>query len=80
VACGGFVALLPAVMTDRFGQRSAGSVIGVLYTGRGIALLIAAPLLALLAEQAGGYAQPLLLMGVLGAIGTAFLAAASRPA
>jgi MFS family permease len=38
-AYGGFVALLPAYTTDRFGRRSAAGIIGVLYTGRGVALL-----------------------------------------
>ncbi len=53
------MALLPAVTADRFGHRDAGAVIGVLYTGRGIALLAAAPALALLSEWSGGYALPL---------------------
>ncbi len=77
-AYGGFVALLPAFATDRFGRRSAAGVIGVLYTGRGIALLLAAPLLALLAERSGGYAAPLGAAAVLGAAGVVLVALA-RP-
>jgi MFS family permease len=38
---GGCVALLPAFMADKFGARSVGSVLGLLYTSRGVALLAA---------------------------------------
>jgi MFS family permease len=75
-AYGGFVALLPAFTTDRFGRRSAAGVIGVLYTGRGVALLLAAPLLALLVERSGGYAAPLGAAAVLGAVGVVLVALA----
>jgi MFS family permease len=73
-AYGGFVALLPAVTTDRFGRCSAGGVIGVLYTGRGLALLLAAPLLAVLVAGSGGYGLPLGLMTLAGAAGVVLLA------
>ncbi len=73
---GGFVALLPAVSADCFGQRNAAGIIGVLYTGRGIALLLAAPLLAVLVESAGSYRLPLLLAALLGAAGAAMIALA----
>ena len=79
-AYGGFVALLPAVTTDRFGRRSAGGVIGVLYTGRGVALLLAAPLLAVLVDEGGGYGMPLGLMALVGAAGVALLAMRGREA
>lgn len=79
-ANGGFVALLPAVTTDRFGRRRAGGVIGVLFTGRGVALLLAAPALSSLVEQDGNYALPLGLMALVGAGGLALLAVASRHA
>ncbi|HYF08503.1 MAG TPA: MFS transporter, partial [Acetobacteraceae bacterium] len=71
---GGFVALLPAFAADRFGRRDAAGVIGVLYTGRGNALLVAAPLLALLGEGLAGYAVPLLIAALLGATGVAMVA------
>ncbi|MBD0272865.1 MAG: hypothetical protein ICV73_13165, partial [Acetobacteraceae bacterium] len=77
-AYGGFVALLPAFTADRFGRRSAAGVIGVLYTGRGVALLLAAPLLALLVERTGGYAVPLGAAAMLGAVGSVLVALA-RP-
>lgn len=73
---GGFVALLPAYAVDCFGRRSAAGVIGVLYTGRGVALLGAAPAIALLADVTGGYGWPLALSAALGALGTLLIAAA----
>ena len=77
-AYGGFVALLPAVTTDRFGRRSAGGIIGVLYTGRGFALLLAAPLLAVLVDGSGGYRLPLGLMALIGLAGVALLGIRAR--
>ena len=77
-AYGGFVALLPAFTTDRFGRRGAAGVIGVLYTGRGVALLLAAPLHALLVEHSGGYGVPLGAAAMLGAAGLVLVALA-RP-
>ncbi|MBL6081975.1 MFS transporter [Belnapia sp. T18] len=77
-AYGGFVALLPAVTADRFGRRGVGGVIGVLFTGRGIALLVAAPALALLTGWTGGYALPLGMMALVGGVGVALLAIVPR--
>ena len=57
---------------------STGAVIGVLYTGRGIALLAAAPALAFLSNWSGGYALPLGAMALVGAGGVALLAAVPR--
>jgi MFS transporter, OFA family, oxalate/formate antiporter len=75
---GGFVALLPAVTTDRFGRRGAGGVIGVLYTARGIGLLLAAPLLPVLVEDGSGYSAPLCVAAAIGVSGTALLALVPR--
>ncbi|TPG55714.1 MFS transporter [Roseomonas nepalensis] len=70
---GGFVALLPAFVADRFGVRSLGERLGLLYTSRGIALLVAAPLaigIALLV----GHPPPVLASALLGAAGTLLMA------
>lgn len=67
---GGFVALLPAFTTDTFGRAQIGSALGVLYTGRGLALLIG-PSLELLwppAAQSGPW--PLIVAGFLGILGS----------
>jgi MFS family permease len=70
---GGFVALLPAFTADSFGGRSIGGVIGLLYTGRGVALLLAPPLVAA-AQAALSGPLPILLVALAGLAGTAMLA------
>lgn len=68
---GGFVALLPAFAADSFGGRALGSVIGLIYTGRGVALLLAPPVVAVALPAT----PPLLLVGLAGLAGVALLAA-----
>lgn len=75
---GGFVALLPAFVADRFGPLGLGGVIGALYTGRGMALLVAPPLLTLAIGMLHWHALPLLVVALLGLAGTWLLAAARR--
>jgi MFS family permease len=75
---GGFVALLPAFVADSFGARSVGGLLGVLYTGRGIALLAAPPALAAAMALAGGHVLPLLAAGLLGLAGALLLALVRR--
>lgn len=72
-AQGGFVALLPVFIADRFGTAQLGSAMGVLYTSRGIALLMAPPVL-MAAIGASGLAAPVLVFGGLGLLGTLVLA------
>ena len=72
---GGFVALLPAFMTDTFGGRSVGGLLGVLYTGRGIAVLAAPPLLAFGIAALAGHAAPLIVIAALGGAGSLLLMA-----
>ena len=76
----GFVALLPTFATDLFGRRAAAGTIGVLYMGRGVGVLAATPAFALGAAACGGYAAPLVAAAALGALGTAVLAMAGKPA
>ncbi|NMJ41850.1 OFA family MFS transporter [Roseomonas sp. JC162] len=75
---GGFVALLPAFGADSFGVRAAGRVLGLLYTSRGVALLLAPPALAAAAGVAG-HAAPVLAAAILGGLGTLLVARAGRP-
>lgn len=75
---GGFVALLPAFVADRFGSRSLGGLLGVLYTSRGIALLAAPPLLALSLALLAGHALPVVASALLGAAGTLLMACIGR--
>ncbi|SFK24748.1 MFS transporter [Falsiroseomonas stagni] len=71
---GGFVALLPAFAADSFGNRALGGVIGLIYTGRGIALLLAPPLVAAAQAMLAG-PLPILLVALPGLAGAALLAA-----
>jgi MFS family permease len=75
---GGFVALLPAFTADRFGACSVGSVLGLLYTSRGVALLAAPPLMALGIALVGGHALPTLASTLIGATGTMLIARVGR--
>ena len=75
---GGFVALLPAFVADSFGARSLGGVLGVLYTGRGIALLAAPPLLAFGIAALADHFLPVLVSALLGAAGTLLVARVGR--
>ena len=69
---GGFVALCPAVTVDLFGRRSAAGTSGLLLTGRGIALLVAAPAVAQ-ASLLFGEALPIAASGLCGLAGAALL-------
>jgi len=71
---GGVVALLPSFIADRFGPKALGRVLGLLYTSRGVALLLAPPALAAGIDLFAGHALPVLLAGLLGLAGTALLA------
>ncbi|WP_198373836.1 MFS transporter, partial [Roseomonas rosulenta] len=74
---GGFVALLPAFGADTFGARSVGGVLGLLYTSRGVALLLAPPLVAALLDAAG-HGVPLAAVAALGVAGSLILARMPR--
>ncbi len=78
VAYGGVIALLPAFAADAFGRRAAGTVIGIAYTGRGIALLGAPPGFALLAEAAAGHGAATAIGAGLGILGVALLLRVAR--
>ncbi len=89
---GAFIALLPSAVTDRFGGDRVGTIIGVLYTSRAIALFAGPPVVAEAIALAGSRVVPLLGVAVLGALGVALFGkalgtgrapareAASRPA
>lgn len=77
-AQGGFVALLPAFIADRFGTAQLGCVMGVLYTSRGFALLAAPPALMFAADLAG-FAIPVLFFGIVGLLGVVALLRIDRP-
>jgi MFS family permease len=68
---GGFVALSSSVVVDLFGRRAAAGAIGLLHTGRGIALLFGPPAVAFAAAALDGYAIPLVVTALLGLLGSA---------
>jgi MFS family permease len=74
VLYGGFVALLPAFTVDVFGRHAAGAVLGVLYTGRGLALLVGPPLIAFFHATSKGHSWPLAACACAGLAGTMLLA------
>lgn len=75
---GGFVALLPAFGADSFGTRAAGTVLGLLYTSRGIALFMAPTALAAAMGAFAGHSPAVAGVAVLGLAGTLLLARAPR--
>jgi MFS family permease len=75
---GGVVALLPPVIADRFGSGALGGVLGMLYTSRGVALLVAPPAFAFGIAALPGSALPLLAGAAAGAAGTLLLAGLRR--
>lgn len=52
---GGFVALMPSVVMDCFGGRSVSTILGMLYTGAGIAALFGPPLAGYAFDRTGSY-------------------------
>jgi MFS family permease len=58
---GTFVALIPALTTDYFGGRSAGAVIGLLYTSVGLGSLIGPTVAGLAYDLGNSYAPAILL-------------------
>lgn len=75
---GGFMALLPAFVSDQYGAGQAGTVIGTLYTGRAIAML-ATPLAAGWAMEAlGGHRVPVAAAGLLGLVGVLLIISIPR--
>jgi len=71
---GGFVALLPSAVTDRFGDRRAGTVIGVLYTSRALGLFLGPPIVAAGVFYSGSSVAPLMMVAAVSALGVALVA------
>jgi MFS family permease len=56
VGYGGFVALGPAVVAERFGTTRLGGLLGVLYTSAGLGSALGAPLAGTAVDASGSYA------------------------
>ena len=60
VGYGGFVALGPAVVAERFGTQSLGGLLGFLYTSAGIGSALGAPAAGLLIDATGSFEPAIL--------------------
>ena len=56
---GGWVAVLPAVVTDRFGSHNVGSLIGILYTSVALGTLVGPAAAGWAFDVSGSYALPI---------------------
>ncbi len=75
---GGFVALAPAVVTDYFGGRNAGSIIGILYTSVAFGTLIGPSAAGFAFDISHSYLLPIIASAVANLIGAGVLAATSK--
>jgi predicted MFS family arabinose efflux permease len=76
---GCYVALLPALTADYFGSRSAGGIIGALYSGVGLGSFLGAPLAGYAFDLSGSYAASAIAAGLLSLIAGAIVAALPEP-
>ena len=72
VAYGGFIALSPAVVADRFGVVGMGGVLGALYTAAGVGGLVGPPSMGLIIDESGHSAAQWTAL-VVGLLGTGLL-------
>jgi len=80
VAYGGFVALMPALISDFFGVRYAGAVIGLIYTAAAIGNLLGPTLAGLAFDLADSYTLPILLSALANLVAVGCMIAIGNPA
>ena len=73
IGYGGFVALSPAVLAEKFGLEGLGGIMGLLYTAAGISGLLAPPLAGLLIDRTDSYTVAIVAVMVAGIAGLALL-------
>lgn len=78
VGYGGFIALSPAMVADRFGVVGMGGVLGALYTAPGVGGLVGPPTMGLLIDRSGHTAAQVAAL-VIGLAGTALLLGLRSP-
>ncbi len=76
---GGFVALAPAVMSDYFGGRNAGAIIGALYTSVAFGTLAGPPLAGAAFDAWGSYDLPIAAGAGVALLGAGLTALAADP-
>lgn len=81
VAYGGFIALSPAVVADRFGVVGMGGVLGALYTAAGVGGLVGPPMMGLIIDGSGHEAAQwtALAIGLAGSALLLTMRSAARP-
>jgi MFS family permease len=80
VCYGGFVALIPALTTDYFGGRSAGGIIGLLYTSVAVGTLAGPWLAGMIYDVRESYLLPIVVGAVANFIALGCLAVLVEPA
>ncbi|MXX41996.1 MAG: MFS transporter [Acidimicrobiales bacterium] len=78
VSYGGFVALLGDVTAHLFGLAGLGAVMGMLFFSSGTGALIGPPLMGFTADATGGIGLPILISGVISAVGVVVLLPMTR--
>ena len=73
VGYGGFVALSPVVLADRFGVAGMGSMLGLFYTASGLGGLIGPPAAGAIIDATDSYRLPVMLACGFGALAFALL-------
>lgn len=76
---GGWVAVLPAVVTDDFGARNAGGIIGILYTSVAFGTLFGPGAAGWAFDMTRSYVVPILASAGTSAIAAAIVAGAGKP-
>ena len=72
-AYGGFVALLGDVTVQLFGLAGIGTVMGLLFFSSGTGALIGPPLMGFTSDATGGIVVPIIVVGVVSAVGVSIL-------
>lgn len=75
---GGWVAILPAVVTDHFGGRHVGSIIGILYTSVAVGTLIGPVAAGFIFDVSNSYTVPILTSAIANLVATGIAALALR--
>jgi len=77
---GGFVALIPALITDHFGPRAINGIIGVIYASVALGILVGPPLAGLAYDLTRDYTIPILGSALVTALSGAAVLLLPRPA
>lgn len=77
---GGFVALIPALAADYFGGRHVSGIIGFLYSGAGIGVLVGPPLAGLAFDLTTSYFLPIIVGAAANMLALACILKSAEPA